>query len=86
MFAFSSQAKGFFEKYQTGELSEKAKQRYLNEGSIKTFEVIKARAEKEGKTISSVALEMLCERSNFDVFPIIGPSRLSQLKDTLNIK
>lgn len=85
VFAFSSQAKGFFEKYATGELSEKAKQRYLNEGSIKTFEEIKSRAEKEGKTISSVALEMLCERSNFDVFPIIGPSRLSQLKDTLNI-
>ena len=86
VFAFSSQAKGFFEKYQAGELSEKAKQRYLNEGSVKTFELIKARAEKDGKTISSVALEMLCEQSNFDVFPIIGPSRLSQLKDTLNIK
>ena len=86
VFAFSSQAKGFFEKYATGELSEKAKQRYLNEGSIKTFEEIKARAEKENKTISSVALSMLCERSNFDVFPIIGPSRLSQLKDTLNIR
>ena len=86
VFAFSSQAKGFFEKYAQGELSEKAKQRYLNEESIKTFEEIKARAEKEGKTISSVALAMLCERSNFDVFPIIGPSRLSQLKDTLNIR
>ena len=86
VFAFSSQAKGFFEKYATGELSEKAKQRYLNEGSIKTFEEIKARSEKENKTISSVALEMLCERSNFDVFPIIGPSRLTQLKDTLNIR
>ncbi len=86
VFAFSSQAKGFFEKYATGELSEKAKQRYLNEGSIKTFEEIKARSEKENKTISSVALEMLCERSNFDVLPIIGPSRLTQLKDTLNIR
>ncbi len=86
VFAFSSQAKGFFEKYATGELSEKAKQRYLNEGSIKTFEEIKARSQKENKTISSVALEMLCERSNFDVLPIIGPSRLTQLKDTLNIR
>lgn len=86
VFAFSSQAKGFFEKYAIGELSEKAKQRYLNEDSIKTFEEIRMRAEKENKTISSVALAMLCERSNFDVFPIIGPSRLSQLKDTLNIR
>lgn len=86
VFAFSSQAKGFFEKYAIGELSDKAKQRYLNDESVKTFEKIKERAEKENKTISSVALEMLCERSNFDVFPIIGPSRLSQLKDTLNIQ
>ncbi|MBQ3181771.1 MAG: aldo/keto reductase [Clostridia bacterium] len=86
VFAFSSQAKGFFEKYATGELSQKAKERYLNEGSIKTFEKIKERAEKENKTISSAALAMLCEQSNFDVFPIIGPSRLSQLKDTLNIR
>lgn len=86
VFAFSSQAKGFFEKYAKGELSEKARQRYLNEGSIKTFDEIKQRAEREGKSISSVALEMLCERSNFEVFPIIGPSKLAQLKDTLNVK
>lgn len=85
VFAFSSQAKGFFEKYASGNLSEKARARYLNEASIRTFEKIKERAERENKSISSVALSMLCEQSNFDVFPIIGPSRLSQLKDTLNI-
>lgn len=86
VFAFSSQAKGFFEKYASGELSEKAKERYLNENSVKTFNIIKERAELEGTTISYMALKMLQEKSNFDVFPIVGPSKLSQLKDTLNVK
>ncbi len=86
VFAFSSQAKGFFEKYATNELSPKARDRYLNEHSIHTFNIIKTRAEEENATISSMALKMLCEQSDFDVFPIIGPSKLSQLKSTLNIK
>ncbi len=85
VFAFSSQAKGFFEKYDLGELSKKAKDRYLNEKSINTFNIIKERAVKENATVSSVALKMLIEQSNFDVFPIIGPSKLSQLKNTLNL-
>ncbi len=86
VFAFSSQAKGFFEKYASGNLSGKAKERYLNEESLKTFERVKQRAQQDNITISSAALVILAEQSNFNVFPIIGPSRLSQLKDTLNIK
>lgn len=86
VFAFSSQAKGFFEKYAVGELSQKAKERYLNEESVKTFEKIKVRAERENTTISYMALKMLREQSNFDVFEIVGPSKVSQLKDTLNVR
>ncbi len=86
VFAFSSQAKGFFEKYAANNLSEKAKERYLNEQSIKTFEKICERAQKENSTISHTALRMLQEQSKFDVFMIVGPSKLSQLKETLNIK
>lgn len=86
VFAFSSQAKGFFEKYAKNNLSVKAKDRYLNEASIKTFNKIQQRAKNKNETISSMALKMLQEQSKFDVFPIIGPSRLSQLSDTLNIQ
>ncbi len=86
VFAFSSQAKGFFEKYAANDLSEKAKERYLNEQSINTFEKICERAQKDNSTISHTALKMLQEQSNFDVFMIVGPSKLSQLKETLNIK
>ena len=86
VFAFSSQAKGFFEKYDSGILSPKAKDRYLCDESVKTYAAVKAEAEKTGDTLSYTALKMLCEKSSFDVFPIIGPSNLKQLKSTLNIK
>ncbi len=85
VFAFSSQAKGFFEKYENGTLSEKSKERYLNDSTLKTFDEIKKRAESTGETISHTALSMLIEQSNFDVFPIIGPSNPEQLKSTLNL-
>lgn len=86
VFAFSSQAKGFFEKYAKNSLSQKARERYLNPDSINTFEMIKEKAQNTSSTLSSAALSMLIEQSDFDVFPIIGPSKLSQLKSTLNIK
>ena len=85
VFAFSSQAKGFFEKYSQGTLSEKAKERYLNDNTLKTYERIKKFAQESGNTISYSALSMLIKQSNFDVFPIIGPSNVEQLKSTLNI-
>ena len=85
VFAFSSQAKGFFEKYDSGILSPKAKDRYLCEASVKAYARIKAVAEENGDTLSYTALRLLCEESEFDVFPIIGPSNLKQLKDSLNI-
>ncbi len=86
VFAFSSQAKGFFEKYATNSLSPKAIDRYLNENTLEIYKKICERAKEENSTISATALNMLSEQSNFDVFPIIGPSNVNQLKSTLNIK
>ena len=86
VFAFSSQAKGFFEKYDEGLLSPKSRERYLCDESIKTYARIKAEAENTGDTLSYTALRLLWEESEFDVFPIIGPSNLNQLKDSLNIR
>ena len=86
VFAFSSQAKGFFEKYATNSLSPKAIDRYLNENTLQIYKKICERAKKENSTISATALKMLIEQSKFDVFPIIGPSNVNQLKSTLNIK
>lgn len=86
VFAYSSQAKGFFEKYANGTLSGKAKERYLNDASVETFARIKARAQREDWSISYAALKILREQSNFPVFTIVGPSKAEQLYDTLNLK
>ncbi len=85
VFAFSSQAKGFFEKYRKNALSEKAKERYLCDASLETYESIISAAKKSGKSISYTALKMLAEQSDFPVFPIIGPSNVSQLKESMDI-
>ncbi len=86
VFAFCSQAKGFFEKYHTSTLGEKAIRRYHNNDSIETYKKIAKTAQQNGDTISYTALQLLDEQSSFPLLPIIGPSSISQLKDTLNIK
>lgn len=86
VFAFSSQAKGFFEKYRTGTLSEKAKARYLNPESEAAYEKISRRAEETGETISHAALKMLIEQSGFEVFPILGAGNPVQLRSSLNLE
>ena len=84
VFAFSSQAKGFFEKYATDSLSQKSKDRYYNNESIQTYNQIKKYANENNITVSNAVVKTLINQSNFDVFPIIGPSNIKQLKETLN--
>lgn len=79
VFAFSSQAKGFFEKYRQGALSEKAKARYLTAESLATYERILQRTGITGETISAAALRMLIEESKFPVLPILGARTEEQL-------
>lgn len=85
VFAFSSQAKGFFEKYAAGTLSQKSKDRYYNNENIQTYSQIKKYADENNITVSNAVIKTLINKSNFDVFPIIGPSNINQLKETLNI-
>ena len=86
VFAFCSQAKGFFEKYHTNSLSQKAIDRYSNDDTIATYHQIAERAKNSGNTISHTALCMLREQSMFPLLSIIGPSNVGQLMDTLNIE
>jgi len=85
VFAFCSQAKGFFEKYAVNKLSEKARERFLNDDNIQMFEQLRKKSVQTGKTISALSLEYLTENTDFDTFAIIGPSSVSQLKSSLNI-
>lgn len=86
VFAFCSQAKGFFEKYHTNSLSEKAKSRYFNDNSVNTYKKIAKYSLNNNETISSASLKLLANQSNFPLLSIIGPSNVNQLKSTLNIK
>ena len=85
VFAFCSQAKGFFEKYHTNTLSKKSKDRYLNEQSVNTYRKILKFSQKTNSTISYASLELLKSQSEFPLLPIIGPSDINQLLSTLHI-
>lgn len=84
VFAFCSQAKGFFEKYHTDSLSQKASDRYLNEKSVETYKKIAKFSKNNNTTLSYATLNMLCSNSKFPVLPIIGPSNVNQLLSSFN--
>ncbi len=85
VFAFSAQAKGFFEKYDKGCLSEKAKFRYLCDENVERYRMIKNISEQTGYSISSVVLSAITNNPDFVSLPIINCSRLSQLEDSLGV-
>ncbi len=85
VFAFSAQAKGFFEKYDKGELSPKAKERFLCDKNIEKYNAIKQLSLETGYSISSIALSYLTKNTAFDTFPIINCSKIEQLKDSIGV-
>ena len=72
VFAFASQGKGFFEKYDQNCLSEKAKERYFCEENIKTYHILKKISNETGYSLTALGLAYLIKQKNFDTFPIIG--------------
>lgn len=87
VFAFASQAKGFFSKLYNGgvkALSFKAKERYLNEISLGRFEKIKKVAEESGLTVGETAVALLVSNRDFDTIPIVGCKNTLQLRESMN--
>ena len=72
VFAFASQGKGFFEKYDQNCLSEKARERYSCEENIKTYHLLKKISLETGYSLTALGLAYLIKQKDFDVFPIIG--------------
>ncbi len=72
VFAFASQGKGFFEKYDQNALSEKARQRYYCEENIKTYHLLKKISIETGYSLTALGLAYLINQKDFDTFPIIG--------------
>jgi len=85
VFAFSAQAKGFFEKYDKNELSPKCKDRFLCDANIERYKQIKKIADETGFSLSCVALSYLTKNEYFETFPIINCSKLSQLADSMGV-
>lgn len=87
VFAFSSQAKGFFAKLkkENGEYIKpqgKAGDRYFNEKNILTYEKLKPICKKYGLTETQAALALLTY-APFPTFPIIGCKTVAQLEDSM---
>lgn len=85
--AYSSQAKGFFSKVAeqgTDALSEKAKKRYLCPENLEKVDVMKSLAEKYNTSVGAIVCGAMCSIKQFDVFPVIGGSRVSQIEDSMH--
>ncbi len=85
--AYSSQAKGFFSKVaEIGEdaLSEKAKKRYLCPENLEKVEFMKTLSEKYNCSVGAIVCSAMCSVREFDVFPVIGGSRVSQIEDSMS--
>lgn len=72
VFAFASQGKGFFEKYDQNCLSEKARHRYYCEENIKTYHSLKKISNETGYSLTALGLAYLIGQKDIDTFPIIG--------------
>ena len=86
VFAYASQAKGFFAKMETGgaaALSKKARERYLCEKNLAVFERAKGLAAELSVSVNAVNLAYLSSQREPEVFPIIGAKSVLQLEDSL---
>ncbi len=86
IFAFASQAKGFFSKYDMGgeeALSQKAAQRYLCDENLARYKKAKELAEKYSLPISAIILSYISSHPSINAYPIAGAKHLDQIEDCL---
>lgn len=86
VFAYASQAKGFFQKYDSGKeaaLSPKASERYLCSDNIKKYEELKEYCTRAGFDIKSAVCASLCANTDFPTFAIVGSKSIKQLDESM---
>ena len=86
VFAYASQAKGFFSKLDNGgkeNLSDKARERYLNDETLSRYEKIKEIAMQTGHTVGEIAIAVVANNPNFPTIPIVGCKNTVQLKESM---
>ncbi|MDY3928933.1 MAG: aldo/keto reductase [Clostridia bacterium] len=86
VFAFASQAKGFFSKLDAGgieNLSDKARKRYLSDINLEIYGNLKKISDEIGETVGALTIASLVNNNNFQTIPIIGCKNLNQLHDSM---
>ncbi len=87
VFAFASQAKGFFSKYLAGgedNLSIIAKERYLNDETINRFYNLKQISEEKNCTMGMAVIAAIANNPDFQTIPIVGCKNIAHLEDSLS--
>lgn len=87
VFAYASQAKGFFQKYAKGgaeALSAKSRERYLCTENTAMYEKLAALSAKAGVPLSAAVISALTSNTDFDTAAIVGCRTPEQLKDTMS--
>lgn len=87
VFAFASQAKGFFQKYHKGgadALSPKASRRYLCDENLAMYEKLVQLSKEYNIPLSAAVVSILTSNTDFDTVAIVGCKTPQQLQDTLS--
>lgn len=87
VFAFSSQAKGFFSKIEKGgveALSKKARDRFFNAQSISVYEKLKEVSKITGYSVGQLVISTLSSNKDFNVIPIVSCKNTEQLRETMS--
>ena len=82
VFAFASQAKGFFYKYDQGgidALSPKAKQRYYSKENVEIYHKLKEICQKENISLTAAVLSSLTSNTDFNTVAIAGCKNANQV-------
>lgn len=86
VFAYASQAKGFFQKLEKGgidALSPKARDRYLSDRNLKIFEDISKLCKECGYELGSFVAGALTANTDFPTFAIVGCKTDEQLAQSM---
>ncbi|MCL1792525.1 MAG: aldo/keto reductase [Oscillospiraceae bacterium] len=80
---YSSQAGGYFSKYDTGAISENLLARYKNDENMRVYKNMKKLSEKTGYSCTQISLAYLMSHG-FVAIPIIGSKNPEQIGDSVS--
>lgn len=86
VFAFSSQAKGFFAILEHGgvdAMPDTTKEIYLNERNLRRYQKLRALADQRNESIPTLVLAALISDPNINAFAQIGPQNIKELSASL---